>query len=75
MTPCTETKVAKFMQQLPMKTSSGHDNISNISKMTDVLQKILKRNTPKTHKVHVFSLPSIYTSMHIDLTTVKKTET
>ena len=30
MTPCTETVVAKFMQQLPMKTSSGHDNISNV---------------------------------------------
>ena len=30
MTPCTETEVAKFMQQLPMKTSSGHDNISNV---------------------------------------------
>ena len=30
MTPCTETKVAKFMQQLPMKRSSGHDNISNV---------------------------------------------
>ena len=30
MTPCTETEVTKFMQQLPMKTSSGHDNISNV---------------------------------------------
>ena len=30
MTPCTETEVAKFMQQLLMKTSSGHDNISNV---------------------------------------------
>ena len=30
MIPCTETEVAKFMQQLPMKTSSGHDNISNV---------------------------------------------
>ena len=30
MTPCTETEVANFMQQLPMKTSSGHDNISNV---------------------------------------------
>ena len=30
MTPCTETEVYKLIQQLPSKTSSGHDNISNI---------------------------------------------
>ena len=30
MTPCTETEVGGFMQQLPTKISSGHDNISNI---------------------------------------------
>ena len=30
MAPCTETEVTKFIQQLPMKTSSGHDNISNV---------------------------------------------
>ena len=29
MTPCTETEVAKFIKQLPMKTSSGHDNKDN----------------------------------------------
>ena len=30
MAPCTETEIAKLMQQQPMKTSSGHDNISNV---------------------------------------------
>ena len=30
MSPCTEAEVAKFIQQLPMKTSSGHDSISNV---------------------------------------------
>ena len=34
MTPCTESEVAKFIQELPMKTSSGHDNISNILLIT-----------------------------------------
>ena len=30
MAPCTETEVSQMMRNLPMKTSSGHDNISNV---------------------------------------------
>ena len=30
MLPCTGPEITKLIQQLPMKTSNGHDNISNV---------------------------------------------
>ena len=30
LSPCNETELQKLIQKLPSKTSSGHDNISNV---------------------------------------------
>ena len=37
LTPCTKDEIKRIIQQLPYKTSSGHDNISNVllKKLTD----------------------------------------